>query len=74
MTAFHCQFRISTEFLLGEEVLVAPVVQDGARARDIYLPRGIWYDPNTRATLKGPKWLMNYPAPLNVLPYFLRQH
>jgi alpha-glucosidase (family GH31 glycosyl hydrolase) len=32
------------EFLWGRNLLVAPVVEKGATARKIYLPRGAWYD------------------------------
>jgi alpha-glucosidase/alpha-D-xyloside xylohydrolase len=32
------------EFLFGRDILVAPVVEQGASARRLYLPRGLWYD------------------------------
>jgi alpha-glucosidase/alpha-D-xyloside xylohydrolase len=32
------------EFLWGRDVLVAPVVEQGATSRKLYLPRGIWHD------------------------------
>ncbi|KAJ8676163.1 hypothetical protein QAD02_011949 [Eretmocerus hayati] len=62
--------RIADEFLLGEEILVAPVVREGAVSRDIYLPSGKWQDSRTGEIYSGPRWLWDYPAPLNVLPYF----
>ncbi|XP_045501448.1 myogenesis-regulating glycosidase-like [Colias croceus] len=64
---------IADEYLLGEEILVAPVLKEGARTRNIYLPAGTWFeegDPD-RAHL-GPIWLKNYPAPLETLPYFVK--
>ncbi|EFN72554.1 hypothetical protein EAG_16114, partial [Camponotus floridanus] len=36
---------------------------------DIYFPAGIWLDQNHK-TISGPKWIRNYPAPLDILPYF----
>jgi len=36
--------RCGDEFLLGRDLLVAPVVEKGATARKVYLPRGAWYD------------------------------
>ncbi|XP_037041892.1 myogenesis-regulating glycosidase-like [Bradysia coprophila] len=60
------------EFLLGEDILVAPVLVEGMVSRDIYLPRGVWKDENTGDTLTGPTWLYSYPANLSVLPYFTR--
>ncbi|XP_013183848.2 myogenesis-regulating glycosidase [Amyelois transitella] len=62
------------EFLLGENVLVAPVFEEGASSRDIYLPRGTWYEEgNTSKVHEGPTWIRNYPAPIDVLPYFTRE-
>ncbi|XP_045450334.1 myogenesis-regulating glycosidase-like [Melitaea cinxia] len=58
------------EFLLGERVLAAPVLEAGAVSRDVYLPRGLWRDGVTGDLLAGPTWLRDYPAPLDVLPYF----
>ncbi|OXU27291.1 hypothetical protein TSAR_004452 [Trichomalopsis sarcophagae] len=64
--------KINDEYLLGEEILVAPVIEQGAFSRDVYLPGGTWKDANTEKLYAGPMWLNNYPAPLNVLPYFYK--
>ena len=32
------------EFLVGDDLLAAPVLRDGARSRSVYLPRGRWLD------------------------------
>jgi len=63
-----------TEFMLGENILVAPVVQKGAVTRNIYLPKGYWRDENdpAKTPIKGPITLNDYKADLNVLPYFTR--
>lgn len=62
------------EYLLGENVLVAPVIVEGATFRDIYLPSGLWRDENHPKShlINGRKWLHNYPAKLDVLPWFTR--
>ncbi|CAD6991799.1 unnamed protein product [Ceratitis capitata] len=60
------------QFLLGDDIIAAPVVQEGAVVRDVYLPKGEWKDGNTNEVHEGPKWLMAYKAPLDVLPHFLR--
>lgn len=65
-------FFIHIEFLLGDDIIAAPVVQEGAVVRDVYLPKGEWKDGNTNEVHEGPKWLMAYKAPLDVLPHFLR--
>ncbi|GBP18690.1 Myogenesis-regulating glycosidase [Eumeta japonica] len=58
------------EYLLGEKILVAPVVEEGATARNVYLPQGTWVDAATSEVYTGPVWLEDYPAPLDTLPYF----
>jgi len=34
----------SDQYLWGSSLLVAPVVEQGAKTRRVYLPRGAWYD------------------------------
>jgi alpha-glucosidase (family GH31 glycosyl hydrolase) len=60
------------EFLLGDDLLVAPVLHPGMRTREIYLPRGDWRDRWTGGVLRGPGWVRDYPAPLETLPLFER--
>ena len=64
---------ISDEFLWGKDVLVAPVMTQGTTERLVYFPKGsTWMDlsnPNTR--YQGGETAM-YPAPLGVLPLFVR--
>jgi len=47
-------------------------VTSGLRMRDVYLPGGTWSDERTGETMKGPVWLRNYDAPLDVVPTFRR--
>lgn len=63
--------RIDTEFLVGDDLLVAPVVEEGATARDIYLPAGNWKDElNGGAVLEGERWYRDYRVLLDELAYF----
>ncbi|KAF5297324.1 hypothetical protein FQA39_LY12163 [Lamprigera yunnana] len=59
-----------TEFLLGENLLVAPVIIQGATSRTVYLPKGTWIDGNLGTVYEGPIEL-NYNAPIDTLPYFV---
>jgi alpha-glucosidase (family GH31 glycosyl hydrolase) len=76
-TALTCD----DEFLLGNDILVAPILQPGATARDIYLPPGQWRDywvsPGSSTgwngqVFEGDTQLSAYPAGLDVLPIFVR--
>jgi alpha-glucosidase (family GH31 glycosyl hydrolase) len=64
----------SAEFLLGDDLLAAPVLEPGAVSRDVYLPSGQWRDEADplHPIYTGPLWLRNYPAALDTLPYFTR--
>ena len=63
--------RQDQEWLLGPNVLVAPVVTEGARSRSVYFPRGCWLAARVRTALSRGA-LRRVPAPLGRLPYFFR--
>jgi alpha-glucosidase (family GH31 glycosyl hydrolase) len=65
-------YKIVDEYMVGADVVVAPVLVKGATSRDIYLPAGSWRDYASGEVHKGGDWLRNYPAPLDKLPLFLR--
>src|SRR6218665_568347 len=63
--------QTDTEFLVGDDLLVAPVVEQGARVRDIYLPAGKWKDElKGGSVLEGGRWYRGYSVPLDELAYF----
>ncbi|BFZ23823.1 hypothetical protein BsWGS_26862 [Bradybaena similaris] len=64
--------NIDSEFLLGDDLLVAPVLEKGARSRDIYLPAGQWRDELRGVIRPGGAWLRKYAAALDELPYFTK--
>ncbi len=59
------------QFFLGDHLLAAPVMDEGARSRRVTLPPGIWYDFWTGAPLQGGQ-TVTVEAPLDVLPLFVR--
>lgn len=59
------------EWLLGADLLVAPVVEEGATSRRVYFPAGCWRNPRTGKRFRGRR-SAGVQAPLNVLPYFIR--
>jgi alpha-glucosidase (family GH31 glycosyl hydrolase) len=44
---------LGTQFLWGRDLLVAPVFTKGAATREVYLPKGDWYDWWTNAKSAG---------------------
>jgi alpha-glucosidase len=58
-------------FLLGDALLVAPVLDQGAERRSVRLPRGRWYDTASEAVYEGPGRVL-VEAPLSRIPVFAR--
>jgi len=66
-------FNLEGEFLLGKEILVAPVVEKEASTKKVYLPQGEWIDFNDGKTVySGKQWIV-YPVSLNTIPMFVRR-
>lgn len=63
---------VTDQYLWGDNVMIAPVMQQGATEREVVIPPGLWIDYNNPAqTFEGPATI-TYPAPLSVLPMFVR--
>ncbi len=63
-------YAIPDQFMLGPDILVAPVAEMGARERRVYLPAGRdWQNVWTGATHHGGHWL-TVEAPLEQIPVF----
>ncbi|GGZ09216.1 glycoside hydrolase family 31 protein [Streptomyces poonensis] len=58
-------------FLLGDCLLVAPVLGPGADRRAVQLPRGRWYDTVTEEAYEGPGQVL-VGAPLSRIPVLAR--
>jgi alpha-glucosidase len=59
------------EFLWGRDVLVAPVLREGVTDREVYLPKGDWYDFWTAAKVEGGR-TFRVPVTLDDTPIFVR--
>ena len=58
-------------FLLGDGLLVAPVMEHGSVSRAVRLPRGLWYDTATGQPHRGPGQVL-LDAPLSRIPVLAR--
>ena len=58
-------------FLLGDCLLVAPVLDPGSDRRAVQLPRGRWYDTETERAYEGPAQIL-LDAPLSRIPVLAR--
>jgi alpha-D-xyloside xylohydrolase len=63
---------IGDEYMFGPALLVAPVTEQGATSREVYLPAGTdWYNFWTNERLHGGQ-TVRVNAPIDVLPLFVR--
>lgn len=46
---------IYDEYLFGDDLLVAPVVEEGKTERQVYIPRGLWKNLFTGEEYEGPQ-------------------
>src|SRR5262249_34023570 len=61
------------QYLFGDDVVVAPVVQPGATEREVFLPSGAtWTEAYSGADYEGGRSIMA-TAPLAVIPVFVRR-
>jgi len=64
-------FNMEDEFLVGREILAAPVLNSGGE-RKIYLPGGNWYDFASSKLIEGPA-VLSVKAQLDEIPIFVRE-
>lgn len=66
--------HVVDQFLLGEDLLVAPVLEQGATVRTVRLPPGRWVDAADRsgAVVEGPAEV-SVPVSMDTLPRWRRQ-
>ena len=62
---------IDDEYLLGSDLLIAPVIAPGTTSRQVYLPAGSWYDWHTGELVGGGRYLVA-PTPMERIPIYAR--
>ena len=62
-------YPISDQFMIGSELLVAPVVTEGATTKSVYFPAGQWFNVWTGAEVTGGQ-RMTVDAPIGSPPVY----
>jgi alpha-glucosidase (family GH31 glycosyl hydrolase) len=57
--------------MLGDDLLVAPVLEPGVDDWEVYLPEGDWVDAFTGAVELGGR-VIRRPVPIDELPVFIK--
>lgn len=64
-------YKEVSEYLLGEDLLVAPVLNEAAKDRWVYLPSDEWYEVWTQESFSGGFYKVK--APIGKIPLFIRE-
>ena len=69
----HCGYeRIADQFMLGDDILCAPVIEKGARSRSVVLPEGRWCADDGKVYDGGQT--ITIDVPLARVPYFTKEN
>lgn len=63
--------NVDDSFMLGDSLLVAPVLEEGAKNRKINLPQGSWYNFWDDAYNEATE-ILEIPTPLEKIPLFIK--
>ena len=64
-------YNLDDQFMIGDDLLVAPIVKPDLTSRLVYLPKGIWYDFWTNKKYDGGA-MIRVDAKLETVPMFVR--
>jgi alpha-glucosidase len=64
-------YNLDDQFMIGNDLLVAPIVKPDVTRRLVYLPKGVWYDYWTNKKYEGDT-MIAADAPLEMVPIFVR--
>jgi alpha-glucosidase len=63
--------NLNDEFLIGDSILVSPVLEQGKTKKLVYLPKGNWYNKDENKIYKGENYYV-IDAPLHICPTFIK--
>lgn len=64
-------YEITDQYMLGESMMVCPVVDKGAQTRVVYLPEGQWTNYWTKEVFQG-KQHISVLCPIDQIPIFIK--
>jgi alpha-glucosidase len=64
-------FNLDDQFMVGNDLLVAPILKPDVTHRLVYLPKGLWYDYWTNLRYEGGT-MISVDAPMQTVPMFVR--
>ena len=65
-------YELEDQYMFGEDILFAPITEQGCISRKVYLPEGSWQDVNSKAIVKGGQWI-ECEAPIDKFIAFVKE-
>lgn len=65
--------NMNDEYMVGTNIVVAPIVEEGKKWRAVYLPEGEWIDFWNNVTYSGNNTIL-VSAPIDRLPLFIKKN
>lgn len=66
-------WEVEDVYMFGPDILVAPIFEEAATKRNVYLPSGTaWIDAFTKKKYDGGQFV-TVPAPIDIMPLFVRE-
>lgn len=62
---------LDQQYLFGGQMLVAPIATEGATVKEVYVPRGEWWDLWNSAQFAGPRTKL-YDVPIDAIPVYAK--
>lgn len=50
-------WNIEDQFMFGDDMLVAPIMEENTQSRNVYLPKGKWINYHTKKVYQGAQWI-----------------
>jgi alpha-glucosidase len=66
-------WAINDQFLLGDQLLVAPILEEGESQREVTLPPGRWYDFWSGESLQSSSQPITVKASIDSIPIFCKE-
>lgn len=64
--------KVEDQYMWGENILIAPVLEKEVKERKLYLPKGKWLNIFSTVVYDGGKWI-TVPVDLNYIPVFMKE-
>lgn len=65
-------WELKDQYMYGADILVAPVTEEGAASRKVYLPGGAQWEDAYSGQVYGGGQTISAQAPIDIIPVFLR--